>query len=213
MGSHRHSTRSCESITPSSIAGSGGVPLTLAPMDPSADWSPSLLQAVRAGEPEATSQLERVFRPAMLRYCRGFLRDAQEAEDAVQEVFLKVLGSEAVPDSPRAWVYRIARNHCLNRLRSRARRRDDAPLASELDLAASLSGAATRLGRREELEQLVARLQALPEELREVLSLRYSEGLGREEIAGVLEIPVSTVKTRLFEGMKQLRAASGPAPD
>ena len=102
-------------------------------------------------------------------------------------------------------MYRVARNHCLNLVRSRKRRRDRYPVQSQLDLADSLTGHLTRLERAEVHEQVLKALSGLSESHQEILRLRYTEGLSRQEIAEVVEVPLSTVKSRLFEGLKQLR--------
>lgn len=169
------------------------------------DLTPSLVEGLRDGDTGAGALLERLYREPLVRFAWGYLGDPEEAEDAVQDVFCKVLESDAVPDRFRAWVYRIARNHCLNRLRSRKRRRDGARLATGMDVAASTAGHLTRMGDEEETERLAARLRELPPEQEEVLRLRYAEGLSRAEIAEVLDVPESTVKSRLFEATRRLR--------
>ena len=69
-----------------------------------------------------------------------------------------------------------------------------------------LTGHLTRLARVEQHSRLAELVGQLPETQREVLRLRYVEDLSRAEIAEVLEIPGSVVKSRLFEGLKRLRA-------
>lgn len=182
----------------------------------SGDLTPSLVVRLRLGEAEAGETLERLYRAAIVRFAWGYLRSLDEAEDAAQEIFARVLQSATVPDDFRVWLYRVARNHCLNLVRSRRRRRDDARLPTGAELPDSLTGNLSRLVREEDRERLAELLERLPEHLREVLRLRYTEELGRAEIAAVLELPVSVVKSRLFEGLKKLRADcdldSGAAP-
>ena len=168
------------------------------------DLTPSLVLSLRRGDGGAGSMLEQLYRERMVRFCSGYLGDRDDAEDAVQEVFVTVLETESVPERFGPWLYRIARNHCLNVLRNRGRR-GDAALPSDFDLAATLSGQLTRAARREEDERLVLAIAELPPEQCETLRLRYLESLSRDEIAEVLEVPLSTVKSRLFEGMKRLR--------
>jgi RNA polymerase sigma-70 factor (ECF subfamily) len=149
----------------------------------------------------------------VLRFCWGCLGSREEAEDAVQEVFCKVLAAEQVPDRFRPWLYRIARNHCLNMLRDKARRKDDRVLPSDSRLDAATTGNLTRLVKRELRSRIAHLLAALPAAYREVLQLRYAEGLSRAEIAEVLELPESVVKSRLFEGLKKLREHSSLLED
>ena len=77
----------------------------------------------------------------------------------------------------------------------------------------SIVGQLTRLVRAEQRDELIAAFEQLTPEHREVLKLRYGDELGREEIAVVLGLSVSVVKSRLFEGMKKLREFTGPLPD
>jgi len=168
------------------------------------DLSATLLIKLRDGDAEAGALLERLHRRSLTRYAVRYLRHAEDAEDVVQEVFARALESRAVPDQFRAWLYRVARNLCLNRLRA-GRVRGEAPLPTSLDLAADQTGDLSRLVKVEEREALVELLERLSEAQREALLLRYVEGLGREEIALVLELPVSVVKARLYEGVASLR--------
>ena len=69
--------------------------------------------------------LERLHRSAVLRFCLGYLGSEAEAEDAVQDVFARALEVEERPQNLRVWLYTVARNHCLNLLRTRARRPAD----------------------------------------------------------------------------------------
>jgi RNA polymerase sigma-70 factor (ECF subfamily) len=178
-----------------------------------ADMTPSLIVSLRAGESEAGALLDHLYREKMIRFCAGYLGNLEEAEDAVQDVFCKILESSAIPDNFRAWLYKITRNRCLDILRSRGRCRDDAALPSESHLGDDLTGSLTKLVRRElhaKLRELVA---ALPIAQREVLRLRYTEGLSRAEIAEVLEIPEKLVKSRLYDGLERLRKQGVLAAD
>jgi RNA polymerase sigma-70 factor (ECF subfamily) len=169
------------------------------------DLTPALIVRLRAGDRAAGELLERLYRRDLTRFCAGYLGAADQAEDAVQDVFCKVLAAETVPESFRSWVYRIARNRCLDLLRGRARRRDDQALPSESAAAEELTGHLTRLVRQEQHSRLRQLVAALPATQREILRLRYVEGLSRQEIADVLELPESIVKSRLFEGLERLR--------
>lgn len=165
----------------------------------------SLLLALRAGDSGAGSLLDRLYRSPLQRFCTRYLGNSEDARDAVQAVFCKVLGTDKVPDDFKVWLYRIARNHCLNLLRSRRRKKDARRLQTGLDRGADWTGHLTRLVRAEEAQRLVAALERLPEEFREALYLRYGEALSRDEIARLLDVSVSVVKYRLFEGLKKLR--------
>ena len=171
------------------------------------DLTPSLIADLRNGDSDAAAQLDKLYRQSIVRFAFSYLRDAEDAEDATQEVFAKVLTAREVPDDFRAWIYRIARNHCLNVIRSRGRKRDDQYLASNASIAASLTGNLTRMIHEEAQALVIQALEQLPESQREVLLLRYTENLSREEIASIVDEPVSIVKSRLYEGLKKLRSA------
>ena len=156
------------------------------------------------------NELDNRYRAALVRFCTGYLTSQEEAEDAVQEVFAKACAAQAVPHNMRAWLYTVARNQCLNLLRSRGRRLVTTPMPSDIELAASCTGQVTGLLRREEYQHLQRLLQSLSSAERELIRLRYGEDLSRGEIAEVLELPESTVKSRLFETLKKLRGRADP---
>lgn len=169
------------------------------------DITPSLLLRLRDHDPDAGVLLNDLYRDAIARFCWGYLGSIEDAEDAVQEIFCKVLKAGEPPERFRAWLYKVARNHCLNVLRSRARRQDKAPLNSEIQPDAALTGILTKLVKGEQRSRLVHLVAALPPSYREILRLRYAENLPRAEIAEILELTESVVKSRLYEGLKKLR--------
>jgi RNA polymerase sigma-70 factor (ECF subfamily) len=149
--------------------------------------------------------LDALYRESLIRFCWGYLGNIEEAEDAVQEITYKILRAKNVPDSLRPWIYRIARNHCLNLIRSRSRRKDRGAMPEPSRIDAALTGHLTKLVKEELKDHVAQMLQSLSDAQREVLRLRYVEDLNKSEIAEVLEMPESVVKSRLFEGMKKLR--------
>ena len=135
-----------------------------------------------------------------LALCR--MQSVQDAEDVYQDVFLRLLGQEASAwdgEHLRAWLLRCTVNRCHDLHRFRLRR----PVLALADLpetaAEADSGAA-------ELWDAVARL---PEKLRVPIHLYYAEGYSTEEIAGLLDIPAATVRTRLRRARKRLKDLLG----
>ena len=179
----------------------------------SPDLTPSLVGKVRAGDAQAGVLLDQLYRQVMIQFCWGHLGSVEEAEDAVQEVFCKVLKATEVPDNFRAWLYKIARNHCLNVRRGYARRRDRHIIPPDSQLGVQLTGNLTRLVKQELRSRIVHLLGALPAAQREALRLRYAENLSRSETAYVLDVPESVIKSRLFEGLKKLREHSSLLDD
>ena len=169
------------------------------------DMTPSLVARLRSGDTEAGALLDNLYRKALFRFCWGYLGRLEDAEDAVQDICFKVLRARSIPDSFRPWLYKTARNHCLNMLRQRDRRRDNRELPSGSQLREMLTGQLTRLLRSEQRARVDELVRCLPDNQQEVLRLRYVEGLSRGEIAEVLETPEQVVKSRIFEGLKRLR--------
>jgi RNA polymerase sigma-70 factor (ECF subfamily) len=165
----------------------------------------SLYTQLQSGDMVAGQSLVRLYRPGLLRLARRYLQNEHDAEDAIQETFARILEAKKGPDNFRIWSYRIARNVCLNQIRSGRSKPQQQRMATGLDLEAEQTGQFTRMVRAEDSEALLESLAKLSEAQREVLMLRYIEGLDRNEIAGILDLSVGAVKSRLFEGLNRLR--------
>ncbi len=165
----------------------------------------SLLAAARQGDDLAAAAFDRTWRPRLLRFALGYLRDPHDCEDAAQSILTRVLTDRTDPDNLETWILRVARNHCLNLRRSRQRRRDAGTLPPASAVAGTATGFLTRLVQGERVEALERAFASLPDGEQEALRLRYGEGLSRGEIAAIAEVPESTVKSRLFEGLRKLR--------
>ena len=90
-------------------------------------------------------------------------------------------------------------------LRAKGRRKDDARLATHVEVWKSAAGALTRFAEEERSDEVARAPADLTPEQQEVLRLRYADGLSRDEVAQVLDVPESTVKSRLFAGLQRLR--------
>ena len=133
-----------------------------------------------------------------LALCR--MQSIQDAEDVYQDVFLRLLDQDTSDwdeEHLRAWLLRCTVNRCCDLHRFRLRRPVLA-LAEIPEMEAPDSAA--------ELWDAVARL---PEKLRVPIHLYYAEGYSTEEIAGLLDIPAATVRTRLRRARKRLRDTLG----
>jgi len=177
-----------------------------------------VLARVAAGDAEAFTALVERHQERLLRLCERLLGDAEGARDAVQEVFLKVY-RKAASYQPRGqvftWLYRIAVNHCLNRLRRGKVVRflrladpggDDEPAA---DPPAPGDGPQAEAEARERWRATRRAIAALPAGQRAVVVLAKFEGLPYRRIAAVLRITEGAVESRLFRAMRRLEAAAG----
>ncbi|MCB9378928.1 MAG: sigma-70 family RNA polymerase sigma factor [Holophagales bacterium] len=188
-------------------------PLSTGADDP--DWA--LLARVARGDGEAFEPLVERHQDRLVRLCERLLGDAEEARDAAQEVFVKAF-RHAGRAEPRGqlftWLYRIAVNHCLNRMRRRRIARFfSLSGAGEGEETPAFDPPSEGASPERELEQrerwLATRraIDALPESQRTVLLLAKFEGLAYREIAEVLGISLGAVESRLVRAMRKLTAA------
>ncbi len=146
-------------------------------------------------------ELYRRYGPAIYARCRKLLRDDRLAEDAAQEVFVRVLKHlERAPDDGQAlaWMYRISTNYCLNLLRDR---RGQAEPVAELPERAG-EDAEAALGRRDVCLRVLAHV---PEKLSEPALLYYVDGIEQGRIAEILGVSRRTVINRLQEFVERAR--------
>jgi len=142
------------------------------------------------------------------RYARSMLGNGADAEDATQEVLLRLWENLSLISvlKVRAWLYRTTRNYCLDQIRRR-----DSVVAPVLVEGAELEavGGGGDPSREVDLGQLRRRvdqaLQGLPERLRSVFILYEINGLRYREIAAQLEIPINSVKVHLLRARKRLQ--------
>lgn len=159
---------------------------------------------VQSGDTEAFGELVQRYEQKMLRYARRFLFGVHDAEDVVQDVFIKAYVNIQSFDATRRfspWLYRIAHNEFVNALKKR--RGEAVPFFDPATLfpqPVSPSRADDELSARELREMLDQGLQQLDLKYREPLVLYYFEELSYQEIAEVLHLPPSTVGVRLSRG-------------
>jgi RNA polymerase sigma-70 factor (ECF subfamily) len=175
-----------------------------------------LVRRVADGEKAALRLLTQRYDQTLLRTARAILRDDAEAEDAVQEAYIKAI--RAIPGFRRdaklsTWLVRITMNEALAKLRRVKRRAQVIRLAGDLpsgecvydtihsDTPTPEQEAARAQGRR----FMEASIDALPESFRAVFVLRAVEERSVENCATLLGIPKSTVRTRFFRARAQLR--------
>lgn len=144
---------------------------------------------------------------ATYRLARLILRDAQEAEDATHDAFVRAWRDFARlrdPDRFDAWFGRILVNACRDRLRRRGRRRDD-----ELDRAAEIAAPHDAHRQVDDRDELDRAFRALNADQRIALVLRFYSDLPVEQVARAVGSPVGTVRSRLHYGLRELRRSLG----
>jgi RNA polymerase sigma factor (sigma-70 family) len=173
-----------------------------------------LAAALRRGDERAFEAVYDRYHAALFGFCRHMLGSREEAEDALQHVFVAAhrrLRDAPAPAHLRAWLYAIARNRCVSMLRARrdAVSLDDAQAPGTDGLVVS-----GEVERREELEELLGDLTRLPEDQRAALVLAEIGDLDHAEIAIALGVRREKVKALIFQarealgGWRQAREAS-----
>ncbi|MEO1087915.1 MAG: RNA polymerase sigma factor [Acidobacteriota bacterium] len=176
----------------------------------------SALERTAAGDAESFGAIVERHEGRLYRLCLSMLGDREEAREATQDAFLKAFRG-AASWRPRGrvytWLYRIAVNGCLNRLRRRKLAHflgfgDIGPAsedeAGEWDPADGGPSAEQRLLDRRAWMRTRRAVEALPANQQAVLVLAKFEGLSYREIAETLEITPGAVESRLFRAMRRL---------
>ena len=169
----------------------------------------------RRNNPDAWRHLIRTYTPMVYRMSLRMLRDRQEAEDASQEVFLQVSRSITSHDPTRPlspWLARITYNSCLKRL---ARIKVTAEKERELyenDLPDEDCPVTpeSHMNNKQLSEQVTGVLNRLPAMDRALVLMRYREGFSDSEISESTNMPVGTVKTRLYRARGRLKKWLAP---
>jgi RNA polymerase sigma factor (sigma-70 family) len=167
-----------------------------------------LIAMARGGNPGAFETIVDRYQGRLLGFCRQMLGSTEDAEDVLQEVFVnayKAMLRDEREINLRPWLYRIARNRCLNHLRKPTA---DAQESMDMVPAVEASSTAEKVHNREEFRQLLVDVEKLPETQRSALLLREMDALSYEEIAAAMETTVPSVKSLLVRARISLAEAS-----
>lgn len=175
-----------------------------------------LVRSAAGGDADAVRRIIKAHNQRLYRLVRAVLRSNADAEDVLQEAYLRAFASldgfhgEA---SLSTWLSRIALNAALMRLRAQKRLKRATVSAGPLDaeiipfpLASSTDDPERIMAQRQLLRLVEEATDALPEAFRLVFVARVIEGLSVEETAALLDLPPATVKTRLHRARKLIRA-------
>ena len=166
-----------------------------------------------AGDVDAFGEIVRRWERRIFALTYGILGREEDARDATQETFIAAfrnLSGFRGDAKVSSWLHRIAVNQCITRQR-RVKVRGETSLEGQAEdngaqFAAPMHESPARIVEgRERTEAIRRAVSALPPELREVLVLKEFEELTFQEIADTLQVPLSTVKSRLYTALKQLR--------
>ncbi len=189
-------------------------------MQPLVPTDEELIERIRRGDNEALEQLVSRYEDRVYNLAYRMLSSRQDAEDVLQDAFLNVirgLDSFRGQSSFSTWLYRIAANAALTKIRKRSRREkseseflDDVYAVKEAAHAGAVlpdwsSNPATRILDEEARRQMATAINELPEIYRAVFVLRDVEGLPAAAVAEVLDLSVPAVKSRLHRARLYLR--------
>ncbi len=167
-----------------------------------------LIAMARSGNSGAFETIVDRYQGRLLGFCRQMLGSTEDAEDVLQEVFVNAYRAMLADEREinlRPWLYRIARNRCLNHLR-----KPTADAKESMDMVPVVEAATTaeKVHNREEFRQLLSDVGKLPETQRSALLLREMDAMSYEEIAAAMETSVPSVKSLLVRARISLAEAS-----
>lgn len=173
------------------------------------------IKQVLKGDQNAYAEIVEIYKDKVFQLCYRMLGNRHEAEDMAQEAFIRAyinIASFNINLKFSTWLYRIATNLCIDRIR---KKKPDYYLDAEVSGTDGLTmysqvAADTALPEDEvesiELQESIQReISKLPEKYRSVIVLKYIEELSLNEISEILDMPLGTVKTRIHRGREALR--------
>ncbi len=184
---------------PSSLFGSASVPFSQAGSES--------LQLDCVDPDVALQHLHREYSQRIYNYALSMLRSREDAEDAVQTTFMNAFGSLQAGRLPRqesSWLFRIARNVCLNRIRTQQRK--PASTIEGVDVAGGVS-VDDAVEQRLHVRALRAALERLPDQQRKAIVMRELQGATYAEIADALDTTQGAVESLIFRARRHLAGA------
>jgi RNA polymerase sigma-70 factor (ECF subfamily) len=163
------------------------------------------VQRIGDGDQRAFRELVDRYLASITRFALRTLGDRAEAEEVAQETFLRVWTTAAAFEpraQPKTWIYQIARNQCIDRIRKRRSHGEEVEL-SERDAGEDRPSAL--LLRKQTAKQVEDALASLPERQREAITLVHYEGLSGAEACEVLSVSAEALESLLARGRRALR--------
>jgi RNA polymerase sigma-70 factor (ECF subfamily) len=166
-----------------------------------------LVELVKNGDEAAFRVILNRYRERILAICLRMLKNRTEAEEAAQDTFVKIYlhVSDFDPARPfSGWAARIAMNECRDRLRKRSRFKKMFREITDKDTDSRQGTPSDEIAVRETVRNVEKAIEQLPGKLREVLILKAYADYSYEEIAGILNIRIGTVMSRLHRSREKL---------
>jgi RNA polymerase sigma-70 factor (ECF subfamily) len=174
----------------------------------------ALVVRLRRGDPDAFEYLVREHQDRLYDFCVRMVGDREEAHDLVQEIFVSVHQNlRRFREDARlsTWLFRITKNHCINRLkylkrrgRGRSEAYDESSAAALAEAQGTPPGPDAALEAARERARVQRAISQLDPDARMLVALRDIEGLSYEEIVDITELPEGTVKSRLHRAREKL---------
>jgi len=179
------------------------------------DEAKSIARGLQKRDPDLLDRLIEQYQYRLFRYLVYVTGDRERAEDFFQETWIRVLERGHQYDGKskfEAWLFAIARHLVIDWQRTKKPQSLDTLMDAEREHPLQLANETDpsplhQILSHETEENVQSSLQKIPAIYREVLVLRFQEELQIEEMAGVLSVPISTVKSRLYRGLEALRGA------
>ena len=169
-------------------------------------WTEEDIKQLAESNPRSAMEMViQKFREPLYFHARYIVKDHQEAYDVVQEVFIKAMREHRLFDEDfkiKAWLFRVTTNLCFNQVRNRKRR--GAILDTMMKPEPFGADQMEKVFEGERREEVMASLDTLSEDHREILLLRYYDDLSYAEIADVLQVKLGTVMSRLSRARLRL---------
>jgi RNA polymerase sigma-70 factor (ECF subfamily) len=171
---------------------------------------PSVVMKAQRGDEEAFSAIVHAYHLPIFNYVLRSVGDREHAEDLTQDVFLRVwraLPKYAFRAKLSTWIFQVAKNVVLDDIRSRKNRVEPVELVPELAPAAP----EPPIEQADTIRALWVAVEQLSVDLKTALVLRDVIGLSYNEIAGTLDVPLATVKWRIYSARNQVQLALAEA--
>ena len=185
--------------------------LRLVSSDNPSTWTESDIKAMAATDPRAgLDMVIRKHRDRLFYHALGIVKDWEEAYDVVQEVFIRTMRERRFFDPEfkmKAWLFRVTSNLCFNLVRDRKRR--GAILDTMMKPEVRRPDQVEAVFKGERRDEVLSAIDRMTRDHKEILLLRYYDDLSYAEIAGVLDIKLGTVMSRLSRARSRLLSEMG----